>query len=77
MKCVITGVETPIKWKNIPICKNALIQAKEFISRKPKLTMKDALLLVDKTFQGAVNKRVEEHHNKEIFKETGIHLVGE
>lgn len=66
MKCYITGQETKSKWRNIPLCRNAMIQAKLFMKEDPKLSVKEALIKVDTLFQEIVDKRV----NETIHQET-------
>lgn len=68
MKCIISGVETKNKWRNIPVEKVFVSAAKSLMSDY-RLTMREALKRIDREYFKALKKKMEEIDAKALCKE--------
>lgn len=56
MRCIITGVWTENKYKNIPVSTNAIKAAKKYQELEPGLTLHKALMKLDKDYTEMLKK---------------------
>lgn len=74
MKCIISGVETKNKWRNIPVEKVFVSVAKALMNDY-RLTMKGALKRLHREYFNTIKKKMEEIDAKALCKEqenTGV-----
>ena len=60
MKCVITGVETENKFNNIPVSTDAIKAAKKFQELEPHLSLKKALIKLEKDYFEMIKRQLED-----------------
>lgn len=60
MRCIITGVETENKFRNIPVSTNAIKAAKKYQEIDPSLCLRKALMKLDKDFTAMIKRDIEE-----------------
>jgi hypothetical protein len=59
MRCIITGVETENKFENKPVCTDAIKAAKKFQKLEPHLSLRQALVKLDKDYFEMMKKEME------------------
>lgn len=68
MKCIISGVETKNKWRNIPVEK-VFVSAAKALMGDYGLTMRQALKRIDKEYFKTLKKKMEEADAIALYKE--------
>jgi hypothetical protein len=68
MRCIITGIETENKFKNKPVCTDAIKAAKKFQQLEPHLSLKQALIKLNKDYFEMMKKSIvdKNRHNGEV-----------
>jgi len=69
MKCIITGVETENKFNNIPVSTNAIRAAKKFQELEPHLSLKQALMKLDKDYFEMIKKKMREQATVKVTRD--------